>query len=310
MSRCYATPTRRSRSSRTTRLHPACWSGGSSASRSARRSSRSEEGLLGRARDHRRDRRVRRHRRHRLQRRRRRDLRLPAPLGGRGRRRRHHHVRRDVRARRGRLGEGRVRRRARAPRVLGRVRDARGGPVRQPAHACCGDRRRRVDPAASVRALVSPAAGARGVRALRGLVGDAVQLDRARLRLRRSLSPRLRRRRDQAPPGLGQRRARLRPEHGDGRRRRVRVLRRRPDRCRDDPVRGLLLFVRRGRGALDSEGPRGKPRQRADRLLARRSPVLRADDLGGRPAPAERDPARPARHRLARRGVADRASSA
>ena len=36
----------------------------------------------------------------------------------------------------------------------------------------------------------------------------------------------------------------------------VRVLRDRAPRCRDDPVRGLLLLVRRDRGRLDEEGPR------------------------------------------------------
>ena len=55
---------------------------------------------------------------------------------------------------------------------------------------------------------------------------------------------RVRRRGDQAAPGLGRGRARLRPSTRHRRPGRLRVLRRRADRGGDGPVRGLLLLVR------------------------------------------------------------------
>ena len=57
-----------------------------------------------------------------------RDVRLPADVGDPDRRRRDHRLLGDVRARRGRLGQGRVRRGARAGRVQGRARGARRRP--------------------------------------------------------------------------------------------------------------------------------------------------------------------------------------
>ena len=133
------------------------------------------------------------------------------------------------------------------------------------------------------------------------------ELDRARLRLRAasrcSSSPS--RRSSSTRTGARSRtassRRRARATCG------LRLLRRRPRRRGDDPVRGLLLLLRRRRGALDAEGSRPQPRQRADRLLARRPALLRADDLRRRAAPAAGDHRRAARDGRARRAGAARA---
>ena len=129
----------------------------------------------------------------------------------------------------------------------------------------------------------------------RGLLGAAVRVDRARLRLPGPLPARLRRRRDQAAPGLGDGRPRVRPRPSHRRQPvGLPVLRRRPARRRDDAVRGLLLLVRGGRGRLGPEGARPEQGDRDDRLRARRLPLVLADDRRGRPVPAaEHRPAVP-----------------
>ena len=126
------------------------------------------------------------------------------------------------------------------------------------------------------------------------------------LRLLRPRAARLRRRGVQAPSGLGRGRARLRPVDRKRERLGLRLLRRRPRRRGDDPVRGLLLLVGCDRGAVGAEGSRAQPRERADRLLARRPALLRAHDLGRRVAAAEGNQRRAAGDGGARRPGAAR----
>ena len=184
--------------------------------RSAAKAGRRARGMKNvfgdRARHPGRDRRLRRHRRHRLQRRRRRDVRLPAAVGGRARRGRDHHVRRDVRARRGGLGDGRCSTRSASGSASrsGSVALV-AGRARQPDDARGGDRRRRDRAPAPLGPPLPGAARARRRRARARPLADAVRVDRAGLRLRRPRTARLRGRGVQAPPGLGRGRARLRP---------------------------------------------------------------------------------------------------
>ena len=176
---------------------------------------------------------------------------------------RDHRLLRDVRTSRGGLGEGGLRRRARASRLQGGARRADLGAGRQPDDAHRGDRRRRDLPAAALGAFV-PLADPRRGRGARGRgLGDAVRMDRAHLRLRRSVHARVRRRGREAPSRLGGCRPRIRPAHGHAEPAAVRVLRHRLARRRDDAVRGLLLLLRRRRGALGPEGSRAEQGERA-----------------------------------------------
>ena len=100
---------------------------------------------------------------------------------------------------------------------------------------------------------------------------------------------RVRGRGDQAPPGLGRGRARLRARLAHGRQPLdLPLLRGRPAGRRDDAVRGLLLLVGCGRGSLGHQGSQAQQRDGDDRLRARRLPLVLADDRRGRALPAGR----------------------
>ena len=112
-------------------------------------------------------------------------------------------------------------------------------------------------------------------------------------------------------PDWAQGRKGLRPARRAEQHDAVSLLRGRPARRGDDAVRGLLLLVGRGRGAVGAEGHRPEPDERDRRLRARRHIVARADDRrrDGLPRPrdlagASRDDrARRRRHRSARSGL-------
>ena len=97
--------------------------------------------------------------------------------------------------------------------------------------------------------------------------------------LRGGVLPAARRRRCAVAPGQPPRAAARR---GLGH---VLVLRGRPVRVRADPVRGVLLLLRRGRGALDRQGPDDVASQRLRRLPAGRPARVRphGDVRGGVP---------------------------
>ena len=88
------------------------------------------------------------------------------------------------------------------------------------------------------------------------------------------------------------------------------VLRGRPARRGDDAVRGLLLLVGRGRGALGAEGHRHEPGERDRRLRARRHALDRADDRRRDGVPRARHLAGAPRHDRARRRTTRSARSA
>ena len=115
-------------------------------------------------------------------------------------------------------------------------------------------------------------------------VAPAVRDDGARLRAARPVPARVRRRRcgRSGPTGASCGRTPRRPARA-GRRDavHVRLLRHRPVRRGDDPVRGVLLLQRRRRGRLDASRPQREPGQRVHRLPARRAAV--AGDHGLRP---------------------------
>ena len=131
-----------------------------------------------------------------------------------------------------------------------RARHADRVPDRQPHDVRGGSRRRRDLLPAALRAPVPAAHPARRARARDLLVASAVRVARAPLRLLRPRPARLRGRRDQAPPGLGQGRPRVRPGCARGRQPvGLPLLRGRPAGRGHDAVRGLLLLVGRGRGS-------------------------------------------------------------
>ena len=156
----------------------------------------------------------------------------------------------------------------------------------------------------------------RGVRD-RGL-GDAVRMDRAHLRLRRSVHARVRCRGREARPGWGAVGHGFVPHIAAEQPLLYAYFADRLARRRDDTVRGLLLLLRRRRGAAGAPKDLGLNRVNAiDRLRARRLPLVRADDRRRRALSRQRASSRSSsarsrsasKRRSARSGCSSRSSA-